>query len=67
MVKKLTNNESTLTKKVWQLADTLAGQGIGYTDYITQLTYLLFLKMMMKIQRCLARNPPFQRAAVGRI
>ena len=45
MVKKLTNNESTLTKKVWQLADTLAGQGIGYTDYITQLTYLLFLKM----------------------
>ena len=45
MVKKLTNNESTLTKKVWQLADTLASQGIGYTDYITQLTYLLFLKM----------------------
>ena len=24
---------------------TLAGQGIGFTDYITQLTYLLFLKM----------------------
>ena len=23
----------------------LAGQGIGFTDYITQLTYLLFLKM----------------------
>lgn len=35
----------TLTKKVWNLATTLAGQGIGFTDYITQLTYLLFLKM----------------------
>ena len=42
-----TNNttEQSLTKKVWNLATTLAGQGIGFTDYITQLTYLLFLKM----------------------
>ena len=39
------NTETTLTKKVWTLATTLAGQGIGFTDYITQLTYLLFLKM----------------------
>ena len=39
------SNEQTLTKKVWTLATTLAGQGIGFTDYITQLTYLLFLKM----------------------
>lgn len=45
MVKKTTNTESSLTKKVWTLATTLAGQGIGFTDYITQLTYLLFLKM----------------------
>ena len=42
---KKTSNEQTLTKKVWTLATTLAGQGIGFTDYITQLTYLLFLKM----------------------
>ena len=42
-----TNNitEQSLTRKVWNLATTLAGQGIGFTDYITQLTYLLFLKM----------------------
>ena len=43
----MTNNTSTeqsLTKKVWTLATTLAGVGIGVTDYITQLTYLLFLK-----------------------
>ena len=42
---KQTSNEQTLTKKVWTLATTLAGQGVGFTDYITQLTYLLFLKM----------------------
>ena len=40
-----TNKETSLTKKVWTLATTLSGQGIGFTDYITQLTYLLFLKM----------------------
>lgn len=37
--------EQALTKKVWSLATTLSGAGIGFTDYITQLTYLLFLKM----------------------
>ena len=40
-----TPNEQSLTKKVWNLATTLSGQGIGFTDYIAQLTYLLFLKM----------------------
>ena len=45
MAKKTINTEASLTKKVWTLATTLAGQGIGFTDYITQLTYLLFLKM----------------------
>ena len=40
-----TANTQSLTKKVWNLATTLAGQGIGFTDYITQLTYLLFLNM----------------------
>ena len=40
-----TVTEQSLIKTVWQLADVLAGVGIGYTDYITQLTYLLFLKM----------------------
>lgn len=44
MAKKIAT-EQALTKKVWTLATTLAGQGIGFTDYITQLTYLLFLKM----------------------
>jgi type I restriction enzyme M protein len=47
MAKKNTtlNTEATLTKRVWTVATTLSGAGIGFTDYITQLTYLLFLKM----------------------
>jgi len=35
----------TLTQKVWKLADVIAAAGVGFTDYIIQLTYLLFLKM----------------------
>ncbi|GHT72513.1 type I restriction endonuclease subunit M [Bacteroidia bacterium] len=37
--------EQSLTKKVWNLADVIAAAGVGFTDYIIQLTYLLFLKM----------------------
>ena len=39
------NTEQSIIKKVWTLATTLSGQGVGFTDYITQLTYLLSLKM----------------------
>ena len=37
--------ESALTKKVWRIANVLAASGVSFTDYITQLTYILFLKM----------------------
>lgn len=45
MAKETLQREQSLSQKVWQLATVLSGQGIGFTDYITQLTYLLFLKM----------------------
>ena len=35
----------TLINKVSQVANVLSGAGVGYTDYLTQFTYLLFLKM----------------------
>ena len=38
-------NESALVKKVWNIANVLSANGVGFTDYITQLTYILFLKM----------------------
>lgn len=45
MAKKTENLADSLAKKIWSMADVLAGQGVGFTDYISQLTYLLFLKM----------------------
>ena len=42
---KQANTADSLAAKVWNMADALAANGIGNTDYITQLTYLLFLKM----------------------
>ena len=36
---------NTLVDKIWKFCDTLRDDGLGYTDYLEQLTYLLFLKM----------------------
>ena len=37
--------EAALLKRVWDIANVLSAAGVGFTDYITQLTYILFLKM----------------------
>lgn len=37
--------ESTIISKVWRFADVLRDDGVGYGDYLEQITYLLFLKM----------------------
>lgn len=34
-----------LIDKIWKFCDTLRDDGLGYNDYLEQLTYLLFLKM----------------------
>ena len=36
---------NTLVAKIWSFCDTLRDDGLGYGDYLEQLTYLLFLKM----------------------
>ena len=38
-------SQQNLAKAIWKLAGGIAASGVGFTDYITQLTYLLFLKM----------------------
>lgn len=38
-------NTSTLIQKVWNFCNTLRDDGVGYGDYLEQLTYLLFLKL----------------------
>ncbi len=38
-------NTASLVQKVWNFCHTLKDDGVGYGDYLEQLTYLLFLKM----------------------
>ena len=38
-------NTSSIVSKVWAFCQTLRDDGVGYGDYLEQLTYLLFLKM----------------------
>src|SRR5688572_32034733 len=40
-----TTNTSGIVSKVWAFCNTLRDDGVGYGDYLEQLTYLLFLKM----------------------
>jgi type I restriction enzyme M protein len=35
----------SIISKVWGFCTTLRDDGIGYGDYLEQLTYLIFLKM----------------------
>jgi type I restriction enzyme M protein len=41
----MSNDYSALVGKVWNYAHVLRDQGIGYGDYVEQITFLLFLKM----------------------
>jgi len=38
-------NAEQLASKVWNFCHTLRDDGVGYGDYLEQLTYLIFLKM----------------------
>ena len=38
-------NSNSLVQKIWNYCNTLRDDGMGYGDYLEQLTYLLFLKM----------------------
>jgi len=49
-------NSSTLIQKVWNFCHTLRDDGVGYGDYLEQLTYLLFLKMAHEYGQ-----PPYER------
>lgn len=50
------NNVSSIGSKVWSFCNTLRDDGVGYGDYLEQLTYLLFLKMADEFSK-----PPYSR------
>ncbi|MBG6081118.1 type I restriction enzyme M protein [Rubrivivax gelatinosus] len=41
----MSTDHNALVGKVWNYAHVLRDQGIGYGDYVEQITFLLFLKM----------------------
>lgn len=45
-----------IAAKVWAFCTTLRDDGVGYGDYLEQLTYLIFLKMADEYAR-----PPYER------
>jgi len=49
-------NSSTLIQKIWNFCHTLRDDGVGYGDYLEQLTYLLFLKLAHEYSL-----PPYNR------
>lgn len=50
------NNTSSIISKVWSFATVLRDDGVGYGDYLEQITYLLFLKMADEFSK-----PPYNR------
>lgn len=38
-------NVSNTVQKIWNMCNILRGDGIGYNEYMSELTYLLFLKI----------------------
>lgn len=54
-------NATTLISKIWNFCHTLRDDGVGYGDYLEQLTFLLFLKMAHE-QKTL---DPFEPVDVG--
>lgn len=49
-------NASSIVSKVWSFCHTLRDDGVGYGDYLEQLTYLIFLKMADEYAK-----PPYNR------
>ena len=49
-------NTAPIVSRVWSFCTTLRDDGVGYGDYLEQLTYLIFLKMTDEYAK-----PPYNR------
>jgi type I restriction enzyme M protein len=50
------DNSTSIISKVWNFCTTLRDDGMGFSDYLEQLTYLIFLKMADEYTK-----PPYSR------
>lgn len=49
-------SDNGIISKIWNLANVLRDDGVGYGDYLEQITYLLFLKMADELNK-----PPYNK------
>ena len=47
---------SSLISRIWNLANVIRDDGVGYGDCLEQITYLLFLKMADELNK-----PPYNK------
>jgi len=47
---------SNIGQKIWSMANVLRDEGVGKSDYLEQITYLLFIKMADEFSK-----PPYNR------
>lgn len=52
----MSTTTAPIISKVWSFCNTLRDDGVGYGDYLEQLTYLIFLKMANEYSK-----PPYNR------
>ncbi|MDQ8199681.1 type I restriction-modification system subunit M N-terminal domain-containing protein [Pelagicoccus enzymogenes] len=53
----MSKDTSSIVSKVWNYAHVLKNAGVGYGDYIEQITYLLFLKLAEEREELGYDNP----------
>ena len=46
-----TTQSADIVARLWNLCHVLRDDGVTYQDYVTELTFLLFLKMMQETER----------------
>jgi type I restriction enzyme M protein len=55
-----------IVARLWNLCNVLRDDGVTYQDYVTELTFLLFLKMMEETEREDPLPAPYRWAQVAR-
>jgi type I restriction enzyme M protein len=53
----MSDNSASIVSKVWNYAHVLKNAGVGYGDYVEQITYLLFLKLAEEMSDLGFDNP----------
>lgn len=63
----LTSATRDIVAKLWKLCDILRDDGISYHQYVTELTYLLFLKMLSETKRETVLPERYRWGALARL